>query len=114
MDGYELTAAFPRCIMGYVPPVKSYLGGQQPLARGCVFLTPMDNVQRAVGYIDGFNLYHAIDDLGRPHLKWVDLRALVASFLRAGQELTAVNYYSAYATWMPDEFRRHRQYISAL
>lgn len=74
----------------------------------------MDSVQRAVGYIDGFNLYHAIDDLGRPHLKWVDLRALVASFLRDGQELTAVNYYSAYATWLPDEFRRHRQYIAAL
>ena len=74
----------------------------------------MDNVQRAVGYIDGFNLYHAIAALGQPHLKWVDLWALVASFLREGQELTAVNYCSAYVTWMPDKFRRHRQYISAL
>ena len=74
------------------------------------FLMLMDNVQRAVGYIDGFNLYHAIAALEQPHLKWVDLWALVASFLREGQELTAVNYYSAYVTWMPDKFRRQRPF----
>ena len=28
---------------------------------------------RVIGFIDGFNLYHAIDDLGQAHLKWVDL-----------------------------------------
>jgi hypothetical protein len=29
-----------------------------------------------IAYIDGFNLYHAIDDLEKPHLKWLDLNAL--------------------------------------
>lgn len=27
-------------------------------------------------YIDGFNLYHAIDRLNEPSLKWLDLRAV--------------------------------------
>ena len=42
------------------------------------------------------------------------LWSLVASFLREGQELVAVNYYSAYATWLPREFARHRQFTAAL
>ena len=29
---------------------------------------------RAAFYIDGFNLYHAIDRMGQPHLKWLNLR----------------------------------------
>ncbi|MFO1241201.1 MAG: hypothetical protein U1E64_12690 [Sphingomonadaceae bacterium] len=28
-------------------------------------------MRRVIVYIDGFNLYHAIDDLGQPHLKWL-------------------------------------------
>ncbi len=27
---------------------------------------------RIIAYIDGFNLYHAIDSLGKPHLKWLE------------------------------------------
>ena len=27
---------------------------------------------RVACYIDGFNLYHAIDDLDKPHLKWLE------------------------------------------
>ncbi len=33
-------------------------------------------MKKVISYIDGLNLYHAIDDLNRPHLKWVDLWAL--------------------------------------
>ena len=70
--------------------------------------------ERVIAYIDGFNLYHAIDALNQPHLKWVDLWALVDSFLRPDQTLMAVNYYSAYATWMPEAHARHRQFTNAL
>ena len=28
---------------------------------------------RVAAYIDGFNLYHAIDQLGDPLLKWADI-----------------------------------------
>ena len=76
--------------------------------------------QRVSVYIDGFNLYHAIDDLNDPknpkwnHLKWTDLWAVSESLLRPYQKLTAVNYYSAYAKWLPGAFTRHIQYTKAL
>jgi uncharacterized LabA/DUF88 family protein len=69
---------------------------------------------RVACYIDGFNLYHSIDDLKKPHLKWVDLRALAQSLCRPGETLVKVVYFSAYATWMPDPYSRHREYVAAL
>jgi hypothetical protein len=65
-------------------------------------------------YIDGFNLYHSIDDLKKPHLKWVNLWALAASFVRPGETLVKVAYFSAYATWLPAQYARHRVYIDEL
>jgi NYN domain len=70
--------------------------------------------RRVIAYIDGFNLYHAIDDLGDSSLKWVNLWSLSASLLRTNEQLTAVKYCSAYATWMAGPFSRHRQYVRAL
>jgi NYN domain len=69
---------------------------------------------RVACYFDGFNLYHAIHDLQKPHLKWLDLRALARSFCRDGEHLVKVAYFSAYATWLPGPYSRHRQYIAAL
>ena len=67
-----------------------------------------------ITYIDGFNLYHSIDELGRPELKWLNLWSLAESLIRKNEELVEVNYFSAYATWLPDAYRRHRQYTKAL
>ena len=50
---------------------------------------------RIIAYVDGFNLYHAIDNLNRPALKWLDLNALITSLARAGETVTEVNYFSA-------------------
>lgn len=69
---------------------------------------------RVVSFIDGFNLYHSINNLRRPHLKWVDLWALSEVFVRPKSELLVdVLYFSAYATWLPSPYRRHRQYVAA-
>jgi uncharacterized LabA/DUF88 family protein len=65
-------------------------------------------------YIDGFNLYHAIDDLGEDSLKWVDLQLLSQNILNKYQTLGEVKYFSAYATWRPDSYKRHREYVTAL
>jgi uncharacterized LabA/DUF88 family protein len=65
-------------------------------------------------YIDGFNLYHAVHDLKKPHLKWLDLRALAESLCRNGEQLVKVAYFSAYATWLPGPYKRHREYVAAL
>jgi uncharacterized LabA/DUF88 family protein len=64
-------------------------------------------------YIDGFNLYHAIDDLGDNSLKWVDLYQLSTTILNPYQILNEVKYFSAYATWRPDAYKRHRDFVAA-
>jgi uncharacterized LabA/DUF88 family protein len=72
-------------------------------------------LQRVACYIDGFNLYHAIDALGQPHLKWVNLRRLAEFFVdRKLHDLIGIYYFSAYATWLPGPYKRHREYVKAL
>ncbi|GHC64962.1 NYN domain-containing protein [Neogemmobacter tilapiae] len=73
------------------------------------------NAQRRVAvYIDGFNLYHALDELHDDSLKWLCLRRLSNSIIRENEILNAVKYFSAFATWMPDAMLRHRAYVEAL
>jgi hypothetical protein len=72
------------------------------------------NVTNAICYVDGFNLYHSIDALRDPTLKWLDLRALAHSFLSIGDELRGVVYFTAIADWSAEKARRHRSYIAAL
>lgn len=64
--------------------------------------------------MDGFNLYHAVDDLRDQTLKWLNLRALSEGLLRPGEILATVNYFSAYATWRPSSYAKHRTYTAAL
>lgn len=66
-------------------------------------------------YIDGFNLYHALDDLAAPHLKWLDLRELSERLVPAKSEhVSSVKYVSAYAHHLPEKRKRHQVYVSAL
>lgn len=66
-------------------------------------------------YIDGYNLYHAIDRLKEDRLKWLDLRTLMLNFLDIKiHDLLGVHYFSAYATWKFNAYQRHRIYEQAL
>lgn len=70
---------------------------------------------RAAFFIDGFNLYHAIDDLDKPHLKWLDLWSLSGRLIpQRSETLVSVIYCSALATHMRPKMLRHRIYIAAL
>lgn len=71
-------------------------------------------MRRVACYVDGFNLYHAVHDLNKPHLKWLDLIALAQSLCRPQEQLVKVAYFSAYATWLPAAYARHREYVKAL
>ena len=71
-------------------------------------------MKRTIAYVDGFNLYHAIDDLRRPELKWLDLKALATSLARESEVVVEVNYFSAYAAWRPQPYQRHIEYVKAL
>lgn len=69
---------------------------------------------RVSAFIDGFNLYHAIDELGRNDLKWVDLRRLVEIFTGPEHKIIDVFYFTAVAKWLIDPANRHKAYITAL
>lgn len=70
--------------------------------------------KRVYVYVDGFNLYHALDDLGEPHLKWLNLWSLSEKLIRGDEEVSAVKYFTAYARWRPPSLRRHQRYVAAL
>ncbi len=69
---------------------------------------------RVIVYVDGFNLYHGIDDLGDNRLKWLGLWKLAEGLCQSGETLEKVYYFSAFATWKPDAYKRHRDYVKAI
>jgi hypothetical protein len=72
-------------------------------------------IDRAALYIDGFNLYHAIDDLAENHLKWLDLWALGNLLIPSNTEkLVKVVWCTAVRTDDVQKMLRQREYIRAL
>jgi hypothetical protein len=76
---------------------------------------------RVACYVDGFNIYHAIDDMSRAqrgalnHLKWLDLRSLMERFSDPNvHDIGEINYFSAYMKWRADREARHKEYVKAL
>jgi uncharacterized LabA/DUF88 family protein len=76
----------------------------------------MNNKKKIAVYIDGFNLYHGLVNLSKPHLKWLNLKSLAEKFIDSQTEIIEkVSYFSAIATFMDKEIiQRHRTYIEAL
>lgn len=71
---------------------------------------------KASFYVDGFNLYHAIDDLNQAHLKWLDIRALCQRLMAnrgTAKEIGRIVYCTAISANV-DKAARHQQYIKAL
>lgn len=65
--------------------------------------------------MDGFNLYHAVADLNRNELKWVDLRKLMECFIDPKVHIISdVFYFSAFAEWLIEPAKRHKAYVNAL
>lgn len=71
---------------------------------------------RVLTYIDGFNLYHSIKDLGIAHayLKWQNLRNLSQTFLSKNDEIISIKFFTAYPTWKHDSHKRHKNFVEIL
>jgi uncharacterized LabA/DUF88 family protein len=66
-------------------------------------------------FIDGFNLYHAIDDA--PVLrsfKWLDVVGLSKSLLKEDELLEKAHFFTTIVPWSQEKAERHREYIHAL
>ena len=70
--------------------------------------------QRAIVYIDGFNLYYGIRSLKKAPLKWLDVQALAESFLRGSMQLLAVKYCTAEIKGKQSDRIRQQVYLNAL
>lgn len=66
-------------------------------------------------FIDGFNLYHAIDNDSRlrPY-KWLDVVALAKSLIKPDEQLVETIFFTTIVTWDVGKQIRHRTYIDAL
>lgn len=81
--------------------------------------------QRAVFFIDGFNLYHSLKEaekqLPKTQIKWLDLPGLCEGYLHqigGGAQLASVHYFTAYAEHLrnrnPERISRHKAFVRAL
>lgn len=74
-------------------------------------------MQQVSVFVDGYNLYHAIHNLGKPHLKWVNLFDLAKEFARSeqGYEIKRVIFFTARPIHKSIEVQqRYSLYIKAL
>jgi len=85
---------------------------------------PVQNKIRVLAFIDGFNLYHALDEYTRgatpeekvkyKKYKWLCLTSLVKVFIRpVTEELVGVEYFTTYPSWNAGKLARHRTFVSA-
>lgn len=72
-------------------------------------------MQRVYVFVDGFNIYHAINSnpAWQPY-KWLDLVALSKTLVPKSESIRGVIYCTALATWLPTSLARHKNYIKAL
>jgi len=96
--------------------LSALVGSPRLPARRGFFLGGPVSTKRVACYIDGFNLYHAIDAL-KPvdhSLKWLNLWSLTSAFIKPSQEhLANIYYFTALANWLVAPRNRHLTFIRA-
>ena len=68
--------------------------------------------RRAMCFIDGFNLYHSLDNnLTFKKYKWLDLWSLSEKLMLPNETLVEVFYFTAYTYWNSARQMRHSDYV---
>lgn len=70
--------------------------------------------RRAAVYVDGFNLFHAVQDLGREYLKWLDLQALGRAIAPRSEVIRRVVWATAFRPGARHHTALHQAYFDAL
>jgi len=70
--------------------------------------------ERVVAYIDGFNLYFGMREAGFDKCRWLDVVKLINSLLEPNQELIKVKYFTSRVSNNPDKQKRQSTYLDAL
>jgi uncharacterized LabA/DUF88 family protein len=70
---------------------------------------------RVTAFVDGFNVYHALEANPAYHkYKWLDYAALARCYIGSRDTLGSVYLFTALASWDPDKVNRHQLYLRAL
>ncbi|MCX6807276.1 MAG: NYN domain-containing protein [Patescibacteria group bacterium] len=70
---------------------------------------------KVIFFIDGFNLYHAIDNnFNHGKYKWLDLRKLSNLFIEENEQIKKIFYFSTFCPWNKEKMIRHKKYVRAL
>lgn len=64
-------------------------------------------------YIDGFNMYYALQD-GYRQYKWLNYRTLCEDVAGPTNPVEKVCYFSAFVKWRQTSYAKHKVYIKAL
>ena len=69
---------------------------------------------RIAAFIDGFNVYHGLRSKGFSRFYWLDYRALAETFVRDGETLASVKYFTSRVRHPPGDVKDQSTYIDAL
>jgi uncharacterized LabA/DUF88 family protein len=70
---------------------------------------------RVAFFIDGFNVYHALDEQKKYwKYKWLNYAKLATCYITTKDTVNNIFYFSALAYWNPEKVRRHNILISGL
>ncbi|WP_433517421.1 NYN domain-containing protein [Nonomuraea sp. CA-143628] len=70
--------------------------------------------ERVGVYVDGFNLYYGLRELGGRRLLWLDLWSMSVGLLQPGQSLVSVRYFTAAIRDDPPAMARQEAYMAAV
>lgn len=72
-------------------------------------------MNRVIFFVDGFNLYHALDYYKQYHkYKWLNLSKLANCFITKNTKIENIYYFTALTTWLPKKAKRQQTFIKAL
>ena len=71
-------------------------------------------MSKVIVLVDGFNFYHALDDVPAYHkYKWLDFDKLARILVPKTDKIVGVYYFTALQTWKPEKVVRHKLLIQA-
>ena len=72
-------------------------------------------MNRITFFIDGFNLYHALQNNQHYHkYKWLNLEKLANCYVTKKEKIRSIYYFTALTTWSQSKMKRHKKFIKAL
>ena len=82
---------------------------------GFGFFFGENTMNRVAIFIDGFNLYHALDaNPAYYKYKWLNLEKFAKCFIYPKDAISEIFYFTAYVTWNPGKLVKHQIYVKAL